>query len=60
MTPEDREKLASILFRAYEGPGGAFTWEEFKRDYDALAQRWLEVADAAVASIVVVKINDVN
>lgn len=58
MNDEDRDKLAGILYAAYEGPGVDPSWEDLKRQYPSLKQCWLRAADAAVQAIVVVKIGD--
>ncbi len=57
LTEEDRDKLAGILYAAYAGFGlGVGCWEEAKRDYPLIAEAWHRAAEAAVQSIVVVKI----
>jgi hypothetical protein len=54
MNDEDVDKLAGILYEAYEY--GSDGWDALKVAYPALANAWRRAAEAAVKAIVVVKI----
>lgn len=56
MNDADKDKLAGILYCAYEGDCTQTDWDALKREYPILTRCWHRVAEAALAAIVVVKV----